>query len=184
MNQKYNIILTLGLAIIGVATIIGLFGLMMEKLSTNFEKLANTVMSYFDQPLPQHVNYSDGQKIYVPAYSYLPVNKNESFNLNILLSIRNTDPSNKIYISRVDYYDTEGTLLKQFIQENQILNPLETREFFIEQTDPLGGSGANFFITWKSDSTSYEPVVEALMYGAQGPNNFSFKSKGLIIPDD
>ena len=184
MKQQYKIIITLAFAIIIIAALFSLFGFFMDRLSTRFEELTITALSERDQSMPENISYSDGQKIYVPAYSYLPVSPEENFDLKILLSIRNTDPGNIISITRVDYYDTQGKLQRQFIEEPQSLNPLETKEFLIEQADPTGGSGANFFITWESDSTSFEPVVEALMYGTNGPNSFDFKSQGLIIKDE
>ena len=61
---------------------------------------------------------SKGQLIYVPAYSHIYSGDRERpFLLTVTLSIRNIDPDHQIRISRVDYYETQGTLLKKYIEK-------------------------------------------------------------------
>jgi len=69
---------------------------------------------------------SKGQRVYVPAYSHIySGNKEMPFLLTVTLSIRNIDPTHIIKINLVDYYETQGKLLKKFINEPITLNPLE-----------------------------------------------------------
>jgi len=185
MREIHKTFLILAISILVVATVVALFSISVEKLTNmvkNLEAQANSKTT--ERPLPFYIDYSNGQKIYVPAYSYLPGNGGAKFSLNILLSVRNTDPINSISLAKVDYYDTDGQIAKQFLQDTILLAPMETKEFFIEQSDTLGGSGANFFIIWDADSIVYEPVVEALMYGIRGNHSMEFKSEGLIIEED
>ena len=50
---------------------------------------------------------SNGQTIYVPAYSHIySGNRETPFLLTATVSIRNTDPKHQITITLVDYYET------------------------------------------------------------------------------
>ena len=70
---------------------------------------------------------TDGQTIYVPAYSHIySGNREDPFLLAVTLSIRNIDPKHPIKITVVDYYETQGTLLKKYLNEPRILNPMES----------------------------------------------------------
>jgi hypothetical protein len=54
--------------------------------------------------------------MYVPAYSHIySGNKEVPFLLTVTLSIRNIDPVHPIEITLVDYYETQGKLLKKYI---------------------------------------------------------------------
>ena len=49
---------------------------------------------------------SQGETIYVPAYSHIYVGSNEQpFLLTVTLSIRNIDPANSLTVTAVDYYE-------------------------------------------------------------------------------
>ncbi len=64
----------------------------------------------------ENIELSKGQTIYVPAYSHIYTGNKESPSLlAVTLSIRNTDPSHLIKVLSVDYYETQGTLLKKYI---------------------------------------------------------------------
>ncbi len=185
MSESNKIILVVTLSVLVFAVSLGLIGVLLEKLGRTIKSLnPATTSEQVDHTASLNIDYSKGQKIYVPAYSYLPGEGAKKFSLNILLSVRNTDPLNSISINNVDYYNTEGRLERQFLSDAILLAPLETKEFFVEQSDLTGGSGANFFITWDADSVAYEPVVEALMYNVSGDNSMEFKSQGLIIEQD
>jgi len=60
------------------------------------------------------IDLSKGQRVYVPAYSHIySGNKERPFLLTVTLSIRNIDPTQSIKIILVDYYETQGKLLKK-----------------------------------------------------------------------
>lgn len=125
---------------------------------------------------------SDGQTIYIPAYSHIYSGiKTRSFLLTITLSIRNIDPKNQIKIITADYYETQGQLLKQHIKNQVTLNPLESLQYIIPEKDESGGSGANFLVEWKSDKPVNPPIVEAVMIGTKSQQGISFISRGREI---
>ncbi len=141
-------------------------------------------------PLSLHaekiVELSNGQTIYAPAYSHIYSGDREKpFLLTVTLSIRNIDPKHTITITTVDYYETQGDLLKNFLDKPVTLKPLESMRYVIPQKDKTGGSGANFIVKWKSDKSVNPPIVESLMIGTQSQQGVSFSSRGqVIIPSD
>ena len=140
----------------------------------------------FFSPLLLHADekngLSNGQMIYVPAYSHIYIGSSEApFLLTITLSIRNIDPKHQIKITVVDYYETQGKLLKKYVEKPVILNPLESLRYIIPERDKSGGSGANFIVEWKSDKFVNPPIVESIMIGTQSKQGVSFTSRGRTI---
>ncbi len=127
---------------------------------------------------------SDGQTIYVPAYSHIYGGDRERpFLLTVTLSVRNTDPNHPIRVTAADFYDTRGALLQRFVTAPQVLQPLESVRHVVPEKDKTGGSGANFIVIWKSDRPVNPPIVEAVMIGTQSQQGLSFTSRGQVIVD-
>lgn len=125
---------------------------------------------------------SRGQTIYVPAYSHIYIGDNEKqFLLTVTLSIRNIDLDKPLEITGVDYYETQGQLLKKFLDKPVTLKPLESLRYIIPETDKRGGSGANFIVKWESEQPVNSPVVESIMIGARSTQGISFVSRGREI---
>ncbi|MBW2366462.1 MAG: DUF3124 domain-containing protein [Deltaproteobacteria bacterium] len=128
------------------------------------------------------IGLSDGQTIYVPAYSHIYSGDRERpFLLTVTLSIRNIDPKHHIKIKTADYYETQGKLLKKHLDKSITLNPLESIRYIIPQRDKTGGSGANFIVEWDSDKFVNPPIVESIMIGTQFGQGISFTSRGRVI---
>ena len=73
------------------------------------------------------VGLAKGQKLYVPAYSHIySGNQERPFFLTVTLSIRNIDPANTIKVTLVNYYETQGKLIKSYIDKTIKLNPFFT----------------------------------------------------------
>jgi len=125
---------------------------------------------------------SQGQLIYVPAYSHIYIgNKEAPFLLAVTLSIRNVDPNKPIEVTMVDYYATQGKLLKQFTDTPIQVKPLETLRYVIPERDKSGGSGANFIVRWQSDGLVNPPIVETIMVSTSYHQGISFTSRGQEI---
>ncbi len=123
-----------------------------------------------------------GQTVYVPAYSHIyHGNKEAQLLLSVTLSIRNIDPKNSISISVVDYYETQGKLLKHFIHAPVTLGPLVSERYIIPQNDSSGGSGANFIVIWQADAPTNPPIIETVMIGSQSQLGISFTSRGQAL---
>ena len=130
----------------------------------------------------KNTGLSKGQVLYVAAYSHIySGNREAPFPLTVTLSIRNVDPKNKIKIILVDYYETQGRLLKNYIDETIELKSLESLRFIIPEKDKSGGSGANFIIEWRSDKFVNPPIVESIMISTKSSQGISFTSRGREI---
>ena len=121
------------------------------------------------------------QMLYVPVYSHIYAKGGKPFLLEATLSVRNTDPNEDITIASARYYDTNGNLIKDYLEKPILLKPLATAEFLVAQTDIEGGSGANFIVEWVSDTKVNQPVIEAVMIGIEGQTSISFVRTGVAI---
>ncbi|MFH1153249.1 MAG: DUF3124 domain-containing protein [Pseudomonadota bacterium] len=125
---------------------------------------------------------SDGQTLYVPAYSHIYAGSRETpFLLTVTLSIRNIDPENPITVAAVDYYETQGKFLRKYLDKPVVLKPLESIQYIVPEKDRAGGSGANFMVVWNSGRPVNPPIVETVMIGTQSQQGISFTSRGQMI---
>ncbi|RZB38488.1 MAG: hypothetical protein SRB2_00236 [Desulfobacteraceae bacterium Eth-SRB2] len=153
----------------------------------SFEHLLILLCIFFVSPIllyaaDKNIELSKGQILYVPAYSHIySGNRERPFLLTVTLSIRNIDPKHQIKITLVDYYETQGKLLKKQIDRPVTLNPLESLRYVIPERDKSGGSGANFIVQWQSDKFVNPPIVESVMIGTQSKQGVSFTSRGKEI---
>jgi len=123
-----------------------------------------------------------GQTIYVPIYSQIyHHNRQEVFYLAATLSIRNTDLNNSLIVTSVRYYDSNGKLVKQYLENPIQINALSSTDFFVTRDDTSGGLGANFIVEWVAATEISEPIVEAVMIGTDFQQGISFISPGRVI---
>ncbi len=121
------------------------------------------------------------QIVYVPIYSSIQRQLDRLNHLASILSIRNISPDDSIIISRIEYYDTNGKLLKRFIEKPFKLDKMSSKDFLVPQVDISGGSGANFIVKWETDKKVPSPLIESVMIGNFGPQGFAFSSRGKEI---
>lgn len=123
------------------------------------------------------------QAAYVPVYSHIYYDGGRPYLLETTLSIRNVDPNEPVYVSKADYYDTDGKLSNAKVDRLIKLKPLQTIEFLVERQDASGGSGANFIVEWHAaDRRVHPPLIEAVMVGRSGTNAISFVRKSEPLP--
>lgn len=118
-----------------------------------------------------------GQLLYVPVYSEIySIGHHRTERLSSTLSIRNVNPDEQFYITRLEYYDTEGNILKEInAAELPIkVNSLETKNHVIALYDDRGGVGANFILEWRSSKPIVEPMVETIMISTESNWGLSF----------
>lgn len=116
--------------------------------------------------------------IYVPVYSHIYAMGGTPVLLETTLSVRNTDPERAIIINSINYYDTKGNKIDEYLDGNLELGPLESTEVLVEKRDTRGGSGANFLVKWRADKPVHLPVVQTVMVGSEGDLDISFRSNG------
>lgn len=128
------------------------------------------------------IRLSKGQTVYVPAYSNVFTGPRKlPFQLAATLSIRNTDFSNTIRITSIDYFDTNGKLIRRYLEKPLPLGPLASTYIHIEEKDVSGGFGANFIVRWSGDKVVNTPIIECVMIGATSGQGISFVSPGQEI---
>lgn len=121
------------------------------------------------------------QLVYVPVYSRLVLSKGSFWEMATSLSIRNTDPDQSLIVHNIEYFDTAGELLEQFLDTPHKLDPMATVTLNLPQWDKRGGSGANFLVRWSSDADINRPIIEVVMAGTRGTQSFSFIRAGQDI---
>ena len=123
------------------------------------------------------------QAVYVPVYSHIYYDGGRPYLLETTLSIRNVDPNRPVYLTAVEYYDTDGRLSKKNVDRLIKLNPLQTIDFLVERHDLTGGSGANFIVEWRAATKdTHAPLIEAVMVGRSGTNAISFVRGSVPLP--
>lgn len=122
--------------------------------------------------------------VYVPIYSdiYDQTVSSKSL-LTATLSIRNTSIRDTIYIYGVDYYDTEGNLVRNYLESVLVLTPLQSAEYIVEQADNSGGTGANFLVLWGSNQAQVKPIFQGVMVLKSGQHALSFMTQGISISE-
>jgi hypothetical protein len=123
-----------------------------------------------------------GQTLFIPAYKKLFVGRVRVVNLQTTVSIFNTDTDAAIIIKSVRYYDTDGQLVKEYIEEPLQLAPVVSTAFKAESVEKQGsGVGANFIVEWVAEQPVHEPVIEAVIIGGIGTHGISLISPGRVI---
>ena len=122
------------------------------------------------------------QTVYVPIYSSIFVRGEKvSLNLSANVIVRNTDSANSIQITDVIYYNSEGELIKSYLNSPKKLKPIASTYFLIEEKGNQGGWGANFIIRWESSNKVTQPLIEAIHSGQRGTGIYSYAIRGWPI---
>ncbi|MES1025384.1 DUF3124 domain-containing protein [Gloeocapsa sp. BRSZ] len=132
--------------------------------------------------LDENSQIATGQTLYIPVYPYIYYeDQKRIFNLATTLSIRNTDLANSIIITCVRYYNSEGQLIRQYLERPIQLAALASTDFFISTSDNSGGLGANFIVDWVAQTNVSEPIIETVAIGTGYQQGISFISPGKVI---
>jgi len=131
-----------------------------------------------------------GQSLYLPIYSHIWHGELDRSGqpmkalVSVSVSIRNTDAVKSIRIASAQYYDTDGRKLGEYIASPKIIGPMGTYELFVPRSDDTGGSGANFVISWKSDTPASPPVVEGFHANLPVGRSIAFTTSARPLPGD
>ncbi len=124
------------------------------------------------------------QTVYVPIYSHIYADdryRETPFLLTATLSIRNTDPERAFTLKSVNYYDSDGNLLRAYLEQPMIIKALGSTRFIVPESETKGGSGAKFLVEWESKPAVSEPIIESVMIGTKMQQGISFISTGRVI---
>ena len=122
------------------------------------------------------------QTFYVPIYSDIYTDRdNHKVLLSATLSVRNTTLKKSLYVNKIDYYDTGGTLIKSYLTKPIELPAMATLNYIVEKEEDKGGSGANFIIEVEGVDETVKPVIEAVMIGNFSNKGFAFSTEGTPV---
>jgi len=121
--------------------------------------------------------------IYVPIYSDVYADlQNPALPLSATLSIRNTDFKDSLFINRLEYFNTQGELVRDYLKGEIIgLPPMATINYVIEKEDDTGGAGANFIVSIHAKNNKIAPIIQAVMVHHSGNKGFAFTTDGYSI---
>ncbi|HTU25298.1 MAG TPA: DUF3124 domain-containing protein, partial [Pirellulales bacterium] len=123
-----------------------------------------------------------GELIYVPVYSsILYEDGKRKLQLDATLSIHNVNPDRPITVTRADYFNADGTLIKKHVGKPTVLGPLQTLNLVVAKTAGENTVGANFLVEWQAAGEVNSPIVETLMVNASSNLGASFTSTGRVL---
>ena len=131
---------------------------------------------------------SFGQLLYLPIYSHIWHGEMDKKGqptktlVSVSVSLRNTDPVKSIRVDSAQYYDTDGKKLREYLSAPKTIGPMGTYEIFVPRSDDTGGSGANFVISWKTDTPASPPIVEGFHANLPVGRSIAFTTSARPIP--
>lgn len=129
-------------------------------------------------PADSLLNGSSYLSVYSEIYSQT---EHRTHDLTATVSMRNINTADTIFLSKAAYYNTEGSLIRDYFDHPIFIAPMETVEIIIDERDQAGGSGANFLFNWHILPGSNAPHFEAVMISTSGQQGLSFTTRGLLI---
>lgn len=134
------------------------------------------------------VRLSSGQLLYVPVYSHIYGGDHKRGNeilLTVTLSLRNTDPTHRVTLTQIDYYDSKGKLIKKYLKKPIQLQPFASTRYIIKESEKEGGSGANFLVGWQTEDGQkiHAPLVETVMISTKAQLGISFTSRAIVLEE-
>ena len=122
------------------------------------------------------------QDVYVPIYSHIYSRDGKTIQgLTATLSIRSMDFADSLFISKADYYGSNGKLIKKYLDSTLLLKPMNSVEFVVEEAEDEGGAGANFIIEWGAKKQVLAPLIQAVMLTTFDRSGISFVVNGVPI---
>ena len=153
-----------------------------SKLETDTVLAKNEEQSSFFYRLEDDtLRLTKEKSVYIPVYSEIFVSGGGKLNMAITLSIRNTNFKYPLVVKNVNYYNTAGKLIENYLKVPYLLEPMASTHFFVSQAATRGGVGGNFIVQWAANKLVNEPVIEAVMAGSTGTQGMSFVSPGRVI---
>ncbi|MCB9646080.1 MAG: DUF3124 domain-containing protein [Deltaproteobacteria bacterium] len=121
--------------------------------------------------------------VYVPVYSSIYRFHARMYShtdeLVAVTSIRNVEPADSIFLLEARYFDSNGKVVRDYVDKVYELGPMATAEFIVPGSDKSGGPGANFIVRWGTTSElTADPIIETIMLGQVGSAGVSLISRG------
>ena len=119
---------------------------------------------------------------YLSVYSQIySRSEHRTHDLTATVSLRNISSEDAIFVTRAQFFDTAGKLIRTYFDQPIFISPLETVEIVIQEVDNEGGTGGNFIFEWAVNPGTPEPFFEAVMISTSGQQGISFTTQGIKI---
>ncbi|WP_281615542.1 DUF3124 domain-containing protein [Flammeovirga sp. SubArs3] len=153
------------------------------------EKPKEHLLLTSDRPAQKYVSKDSTPELvnkksyYIPAYSNLYYQTGASkVYFTVVLSLRNTSSHENIYFTKIDYYNSDGELIRAYLEENLLIKPLGSAEFIVEFKERESGAGANFIVEYGTEKELInKPIIEAINMGYIGQQGFAFTSSAQLL---
>lgn len=131
------------------------------------------------QPLPTNLTLGSSYlSIYPTIYDFAQHKKR---NLTAVINLRNLNGQDNVYLTKADYYDNQGKLIRSYLTQPIVIHSKETLEIMIDQTNQENRSGSSFIFDWQIQPNSHPPLFEALMTSTLSQQGISFTTQGIRI---
>ncbi len=125
---------------------------------------------------------SMGQTLYVPVYSNIYNGHTARLTpLAITVSLRNIDPANEIRLLAVDYYDSHGRMVRNYVDKPFALPPMASVRYVVKDSQKTRGAGAKFIVRWESESMTNPLLAQGLMISTASQLGISFVTQGVVV---
>lgn len=153
-----------------------------EEYDPNLDEMGKDLLESKEIFIDENLVAPFQDTVYVPIYSEIySKTKNDRILLTATLSIRNTSLTDSMIIRDIDYYDTNGKMVRRYIDKTLLLMPMQSIEYVIEEADKTGGVGANFIINWGARTSTMKPIFQGVMMAINGQHGFAFTTDGISI---
>ena len=125
---------------------------------------------------------SMGQTLYLPVYSNIyNGHTDKPTPLAITVSLRNIDPTNEIRVLAVDYFDSRGRLVRNYIDKPFALAPMASARYVVRDSQKTRGAGAKFIVRWESETMTNPLMAQGLMISTASQLEISFVTEGVVV---
>ena len=149
----------------------------------NVDKTGQDKLQTLETDYPINTTEIEVQDVlYIPIYADIYLNSQApSSLLAATLSIRNTSFGDTLYVSRIDYFNTEGVLIEKFLDHTISIAPMNTLNYVIEKDGDSMKPGSNFIVELGGKRDRLKPLVQAVMVGEYRDIGFAFTTDAYSI---
>jgi hypothetical protein len=157
-------------------------GVMIISCEEKYEKKVHYPSATYEYINIDTTNLVPKQDVYVPIYSHIYSRDGKTIQgLTATLSIRSMNFADSLFISKVEYYGSNGKLIKKYIDSTLLIKPMNSVEFIVEEEEDEGGAGANFIVEWYAKKQVIAPLIQAVMISTFDRSGLSFVVNGVPI---
>ena len=83
----------------------------------------------------------------------------------------------------VDYLDSSGRLVRNYIYKPFALAPLASVRYVVKDSQKTRGTGAKFIVHWESEALTNPLFAQGLMISTASQLGISFVTQGVVVEE-